>query len=158
LVISNKSFLKNSASSKIIWLIPNLKRYYSNSWTLVGRDNENSNNKHGTMRLTIHVVVKAKVNQPPWLYQLAVLSIGWAGWLSFFHSPFYLMLTNIQPQSIFFGWWSLTIFFFHCQFFPNPAFHTTHQPTYPTDLNFNLAYKLTTNPLLTLARLLSSLG
>jgi hypothetical protein len=26
----------------------------------------------------------ARVNQPPWLHQLAVLSIGWAGWFASF--------------------------------------------------------------------------
>jgi len=102
---------------------------------------------------------KARVNQPPWLHQLAILSIRWAGWFTSlsFTSLLYLTLTNILPQSIFFGYWPLTIFF-RCQFFPNPDLHTIHPPSYPTDLNLSPAYKLTINPLLTLAKLLSSLG
>jgi hypothetical protein len=44
----------------------------------------------------------------------------------------------------------LTIFF-GCHFFPSPDLHTTHPPSYPIDLNLSPAYKLTTNPLLTLA-------
>jgi len=48
-------------------------------------------------------LMKARVNQPPWLHQFAVLSIGWAGWFAIFHSPIYLMVTNILRQIIFFG-------------------------------------------------------
>lgn len=43
----------------------------------------------------------AKVNQPPWLHQLVVLSIGWVGWFIFFFIHlFYRTLTSILPQSI----------------------------------------------------------
>jgi hypothetical protein len=50
----------------------------------------------------------ARVNQPPWLHQLAILSIG-MGYV--FHLPLYLTLTNVLLQSIFFGCCLLTIVF-----------------------------------------------
>jgi hypothetical protein len=109
------------------------------SWPLIGHASQ---------------LINLKIN--PWLHRLAVLSIGWLDDSSLFHSPLYLTLTNILPQSIFFGCWPLT-FFFHCQFFPNPDLHTTHPPSNSTDLNLSLAYKLAINPLLTFAKLSSLL-
>jgi len=105
---------------------------------------------------TTHTEV-ARVNQPPWLHQLVILSIGCAGWFAYFSLTSLPYITNILPQSIFFGCWPLTIFF-HCQFFPNPDLHTTQPPNYSTNINFSLVYELTMNPLFILAKLLSSLG
>jgi hypothetical protein len=63
-----------------------------------------------------------------------------------FHLPLYLTLTNILLQSIFFGFWPLTIFYFFYLFL-NFHLHTTLPPSYPTDLQFRPAYELTTHPL-----------
>jgi len=100
-------------------------------------------------------IIPTRVNQPLWLHQLAVLSIGWAGWFVSFSSAS-LPLTNIVPQSIFFGCWLSTIFFC-CHFFPSLDLHTPDPPGYPIELKLSLAYKLTTNPLFTLRKLLSPL-
>jgi hypothetical protein len=42
----------------------------------------------------------ARVNQPPRLHKLVVLSIGWMGCV--FHLHFYITLTNILLQLMFF--------------------------------------------------------
>jgi len=90
-------------------------------------------------RAELHFFV-ARVNQPPWFHQLAVPSIGWAGW---FVSFSFISLPYINQNSMIVNlFWLRTFdhFFFHCQFFPNFDLHTTHPPSYYTDLNVNHAY------------------
>ncbi len=104
------------------------------------------------------VRVRVRVNQPPnpqCLHQLAFLSIGWASWFASFS---FVSLPSVNKHSTTLNlFWLLTFdhFSFHCQFFPN--LHTTYSPSYPADLNLSPAYKLTTNLLLTLAKLFSLL-
>ncbi len=83
---------------------------------------------------------RARVNQPPWLHQLAVLSIGWAGWFASFS---FTSLPYVNQHSTTVNlFWLLTFdhFFFHCQFFLNPDLHTTHPPSNYIDLNLSPAY------------------
>jgi hypothetical protein len=68
-----------------------------------------------------------RVNQPPWLHQLAVPSTGWATVL---HRVPHTALTNIGPQSNLFSCWPLTFLF--SRYFPNLTFALP--PSYPPDL------------------------
>jgi hypothetical protein len=82
----------------------------------------------------------ARVNRPSWLHQLAVLSIGWAGWFASFS---FTSLPYVNRHSTTVNlFWLLTFdhFFFHWQIFPNPDLHTHHPPSYYNDLNLSLAY------------------
>jgi hypothetical protein len=61
--------------------------------------------------------VEARVNQPPWLHQLAVLSTGWAGWFASF-SFTYLPYVNQHSTTVNLFWlltfdhlFSIPIFF-----------------------------------------------
>ncbi len=103
-------------------------------------------------------IFTARVNQPPWLRHLAVLSLEWAGWFASFS---FTSLPYVNQHSTTVNlFWLLTFdhSFCHCHFFLNPDLHTTHPPSYPTDLNLRPPYELTINPLLTLAKLLFPVG
>jgi hypothetical protein len=84
--------------------------------------------------------------------------IRWAGWSVSF--PF-VFLPYVNQHSITVNlFWLLTFdLFFVVNFFSTltSILPTGHPPSYPTDLNLNLAYELTINPFLTLAKLLSLL-
>jgi hypothetical protein len=69
----------------------------------------------------------AKVNQqPPWLHQLAVLSIGWAGWFASFS---FTSLPYVNQHSTTVNlFWLLT---FHHLFFSLPIFSQPWPPYYP---------------------------
>jgi hypothetical protein len=75
----------------------------------------------------------ARVNQPPWLHQLAVPSTGWATVL---HPVPHTALTNIGAQSNLFSCWPLT--FVLSRYFPNltlPSHLASYLPIYqPTFL------------------------
>jgi hypothetical protein len=79
----------------------------------------------------------ARVNQPPWLHQLVVLSIGWVFCL---HPAPDAQVTNIVPQATFFSCWSLVFFFL--ALFLSPDLQTTLPPSYPTNLAILFTYVL----------------
>ncbi len=93
----------------------------------------------------------AKVNQPPWLHQLAIMSIGCVRQFTFFSSAS-LPYVNQHSTIVNLFWLLAFDHIFCCHFFPNFNFHTIHPPYSPNDLNLSSTYKLTTNPLLTLAK------
>jgi hypothetical protein len=103
-----------------------------------------------------HLLTLAKwvrVNQPPWLHQSVVLFVGWARWFAS------LLYVNQHFNTInFFKLLTFDHLFFRCHFFPNHDLHTTHPPSYPIDINLNLLYELTVNPLFTLANFLFPIG
>jgi hypothetical protein len=73
--------------------------------------------------------IPVRVNQPPRLHQLAVLSTGWA---TFFHPVPDTPLTNIGAQSNLFSCWPLTFLFSH--YFLNLTYLPylpTYLPIYP---------------------------
>jgi hypothetical protein len=68
---------------------------------------------------------RARLNQPPWLHQLAVLSIGWAGWFASFS---FTSLPYVNQHSTTVNlFWLLT---FH-HFFSLPFFSQPWPPYYP---------------------------
>jgi len=76
------------------------------------------------------------------MHQLTVLFVGW---VAFFHWDPDPALTNIVPQSTFFGCSPSTFFF--PLFFPKPDLHTSLPPSYPIDLaSFILTYISTQPP------------
>ncbi len=91
-----------------------------------------------------------RVNQHPPPVGRSVHRMG----LRFFIRLFTLRLTNIVPQSTFFGCWSLALFsfLFFVLFLLNPSFHITLPPSYLIDLathwpTSSPTYQLTLNPL-----------
>jgi hypothetical protein len=74
--------------------------------------------------------------EPPWLHQLIVLSIGWAG---LFHPALDPQLTNMVPQSTIFGCWPLVLFWVLAIFFSaltSIPSHLATQFTYCTSFPF----------------------
>jgi len=74
----------------------------------------------------------ARVNQPSWLHQLAVLSIGWAGWFASFSFTSLPYVNQHSTTVNLFLAADLWPFFFSLTIFPNPDLHTTHLATIMT--------------------------
>jgi hypothetical protein len=69
----------------------------------------------------------ARVNQPPWLHQLALLSTGW---VTFLHPVTDTMVTNIGAESNLFSCWPLIFSYWSLFFQPDLALPPTYLPTY----------------------------